>query len=97
VPIIGSRGAGGDVSRAERQRMRRSPEEVTEGVIVMDVTVLVALIGTPFLVGFAVGMRVEELNLKVRERVLARGRRERNNEPPTEIEPPTPSATTRPR
>jgi hypothetical protein len=62
----------------------------------MDVTVLVALIGTPFVVGFAVGMRVEELNLKVRERVLAKGRRERN-EPPPEIGPPTPSATTRPR
>lgn len=57
----------------------------------MDVTVLVALIGTPFLAGFAVGMRVEEINLKVRERVLARGRRARH-EPPADIGDSTPSA-----
>jgi hypothetical protein len=32
------------------------------------------------LVGFALGIRVEETNLKRRERALSRGRRERNRD-----------------
>lgn len=62
----------------------------------MDVTVLAILIGTPFLVGFAIGLRVEEINLKVREKALARARRTFHQEqpPPADIQPP--SVPTRP-
>lgn len=62
----------------------------------MDMTVLLIIAGAIFLIGFAVGMRVEEINLKVRERALARARRALYQEPPPPAEHQPPSVPTRP-
>ena len=42
----------------------------------MELGYLLVVAGVIFLAGFAAGSRFEELNLRVRERQLARGRRE---------------------
>jgi hypothetical protein len=42
----------------------------------MELGYLLVVAGAIFLAGFAAGSRFEELNLRVRERQLARGRRE---------------------
>jgi hypothetical protein len=45
-------------------------------VVVMNWSIVLPVIAA--LVGFALGIRVEESNLKSRERALAKGRRKRN-------------------
>jgi len=42
----------------------------------MELTVALVLIGALLLLGFVIGTRVEEHNLELRERELARARRE---------------------
>jgi len=42
----------------------------------MELTVALVLIGALLLLGFVIGTRVEEYNLELRERELARARRE---------------------
>jgi hypothetical protein len=50
--------------------------EAAKEVVVMELTGALVLIGALILLGFVIGSRVEEHNLQLRERELARARRE---------------------
>jgi hypothetical protein len=57
--------------------------EAAKEVVVMELTGALVLIGALILLGFVIGTRVEEHNLQLRERELARARRELSRSRPS--------------